>query len=249
MFHRLHRTILAAALGALCLSGPAAAFTEQEKEDMGDVIRAYLLENPEVITEAMTVLEARAAAEEENRRKAAIASSGPVIDQMAAITGIGNANGDITVVEFFDYNCGWCKRSLQPVLDAVNTDGNTRLVLMEYPVLRESSLTAARAALAAAKQGKYRDFHLALMAEKSALTDDSIMTVASNVGLDVTRLKKDMDAPEILKTLTDVRKIAEDLGVTGTPAFLIGTQFRPGAFRTGSEVLDAINAARSDQTG
>src|SRR5205823_3690220 len=141
----------------------------------------------------------------------------------------GNASGDVTIVEFFDYACPHCKAAEPSVAQLVRDDAKVRVVYKELPILGDASVAAARAALAAHAQGKYQAFHDALMKVPGAPNEATVFRVASEVGLDVERLKKDMASPDIAATLQKNYTLAQSLGINGTPAFVIGDAFAPGA--------------------
>jgi protein-disulfide isomerase len=142
---------------------------------------------------------------------------------------LGNRNGDVTVVEFFDYRCPYCKRAA-PVLDEViKADGRVRRVMKEFPILGPDSVIASRAALAARAQGKYEELHRALIGARGQLDESAVMAAAKGVGLDLDRLRRDMRSTEIDGIIRRNRELAESLEITGTPAFVIGDAFLPGA--------------------
>jgi protein-disulfide isomerase len=141
----------------------------------------------------------------------------------------GNPKGDVTIVEFFDYQCGYCKRTMQNVLDLQKEDPKVRVAWKELPILGPVSEFAARAAMAAEKQGKYMEFHTAVMGARGQLTPEGVMKHAADAGIDVDRLKRDMMAPEIGKYLRDTLQLAQELGINGTPGFVIGGKLVPGA--------------------
>ena len=141
----------------------------------------------------------------------------------------GNPKGDVTLVEFFDYQCGYCKRSLKPVKDLLETDRQLRIVWKEFPILGPVSRFAARAAMASEKQGRYLEFHVAVMGSRGKLTEDRVMDIAGSVGLDVQRLRREMDDPAIEEYLDETIRLARVLGIEGTPAFVIGDTLVPGA--------------------
>ncbi len=193
----------------------------------GDAIRGYLLANPEVIVEAMN-------AYEEKQKIAAAAADGELIETNAkeifedgySIIR-GNPDGDLTVVEFSDYNCGYCKRAHTEVEKFVKADGNIRLVIKEFPILGDGSVLSARAALAssAQKDGElYPEFNDALMLHRGSHTEDTVMSIAEKVGLDVETLKKDMQGEEIRDQINRTYALAQKLKINGTPAFIIGDE-------------------------
>ena len=141
----------------------------------------------------------------------------------------GNPKGDAVVVEFFDYQCGYCKRVLPSFMEVIDSDKNLRVIWKELPILGPVSRFAARAAMASDKQGKYLEYHIALMTLRGRLTEKRVMETAKSVGLDMGRLIEDMRSPKIDRYLDETLQLAESLGINGTPAFLIGNQLVPGA--------------------
>jgi protein-disulfide isomerase len=158
---------------------------------------------------------------------------------------LGNLEGDITVVEFFDYNCPYCKRAMPEVDALLAEDGNIRLVMREWPILSEGSAFAARAALASRKQGKYAELHNALMGMRGKVEADTVLRVAGEIGLDLDRLKADMQAPEIDEHIATSMRLAEALGFNGTPSFVVGDQLVPGFVEKAqlSEIVASVRAS------
>ena len=163
-----------------------------------------------------------------------------IFDDPAAPVG-GNPQGDVTIVEFFDYRCPYCKQVLPSLQELLKEDHKLRFVYKEMPVLGPQSVVAARAALAAQRQGKYEAFHSSMMATKGQIGEDTVYKVAGSVGLDVDRLKKDMAAPEIEQTLKANLALADALNIHGTPGFVIGDHIVPGAID-----LDALKNMVAD---
>ena len=195
-----------------------APATAQSRADVEKIVRAYLLEHPEVIVEAMDVL-----TEREN------ANISKLLSGDSRDVSVGPEDAPVTIVEFFDYKCGYCKRSLDWVMDTVqNSDGKVRVVFKELPILSEQSRQASLAALAANRQGKYMEFHQKLMRFPSALTDDAIDDLAADLGLNVTKMRKDMTDPKILEHVQDVRDQAREYGADATPSFFINGELIQG---------------------
>jgi protein-disulfide isomerase len=140
----------------------------------------------------------------------------------------GNPDGDVTMVEFFDYNCGWCKKGMPEVLAMVEEDKNLRLVLKEFPIFGGDSDYAAKAALASQKQGKYWEFHVAMLGHEGKVTRETVDKIATEVGLDVARLKTDMESPDVAEVIRRNQELATALAIGGTPAFVIDNQVVPG---------------------
>ncbi|MGB0696375.1 MAG: DsbA family protein [Rhodospirillaceae bacterium] len=225
---------LGLAAGAVALPAPVQAeeaLTPEQAEAVRALVRQTLIDNPEILTEAFDVLKAKQQLEEQNRVKSLISELGEVLTHPEGLPVMGNPDGDITVVEFSDYRCGYCKRVFPGLMEVVEGDGNVRLVVHEYPILGEQSVYAARAALASIPQGddKYEAFHQALMAHRGDYTEAVVMDVATQVGLDTEQLKADMTDPEIDKSIARGFQLAQALNISGTPAFIVGETFIPGA--------------------
>jgi len=231
---RLRRGLLIglALLAALPFARPAAAeetLTPAQKEAFETLIHDYLLDHPDVLIEALQSAEEKLKQQAEERAQQAIATRQKdlLADPEAPV--LGNPNGDVTLVEFFDYRCPYCKQ-VSPSLQALlKEDPKLRVVYKEFPVLGRESVFAARAALAARKQGKYEPFHNALMALKGQLGDDIVLKTAGAVGIEVEKLKADMGAPEIEAQIRRNHELAQALDIRGTPAFIVGTTLIPGA--------------------
>lgn len=226
-------------LGATAV--PAADLPE--KEALNEAIRSYLLEHPEVIIEALEKFEDRERLAKENASTAALNERKDDLYNHPMTPISGNPKGDVTIVEFFDYQCGYCKRTMQTVLDLQKEDPKIRVVWKELPILGPASEFASRAAMAAKKQDKYIEFHVAVMGARGQLTPESVMKHAADVGLDVDKLKRDMMAPEIGKYLRDTLQLAQQLGINGTPGFVIGGKLVPGAIGM-EQMKDLIEQAR-----
>lgn len=228
------RRLTAAATLAIALLGAAPAraadpFTAEQKSAIEALVRDYILAHPEVLLESVASIEARQKAEKEQAAQAALIANRAALERSAGDPVLGNPNGDVTVVEFFDYQCGYCKSMMGPLMDLVRSDGRIRLVLKEFPILGPASMVASRASLAANLQGKYEPFHLILMGLRGRLDDGAIWQAASEAGLDLDRLKKDMDSPAVAATIEANYQLAQTLQIEGTPAFTIGRAFVPGA--------------------
>ena len=192
-------------------------------------IRAYLMANPEVLVEAMQELERKQDNQRDTQAVKAIQQNQAELLQDSETPSTGNLNGDVTIVEFSDYQCPYCKKAHAAIKSVIASDGKVKLVYKDLPILGEASKIAAVAALASIKQGKHDAFHDALMTNTAKLDSDRIFDIAGSVGIDVAQLKKDMEDPKIKATIDRNMALAQDLGVRGTPAFVIGKQFVPGA--------------------
>ena len=159
---------------------------------------------------------------------------------------MGNPNGSLTVYEFSDYNCGYCKRMFAPIMQMLAANSDVRMVIKEFPILSQSSVTAAKAGIAAKKQGKFKSFHAEMMTYRGQVNDTSIMQAAGEAGLDLAQLKQDMDSPETTAIITRTRSAAAALSINGTPALVIGDTVVPGAISM-EELQTVINKVRNKQ--
>ena len=228
-FRFLAAVCLGALIGLLPAIGAAAEFTAEQRRAIETIVRDYLMKNPDVMIDVLQAAQERLKSDSRDKAAAALASRKQEVfnDPDSPVT--GNPNGNVTLVEFFDYRCSYCKQVL-PSLDALLVeDKQLRFVYKEFPVLGQDSVTAARAALASRKQGKYDAMHRALMSMKGQINETAIFKAAGSVGLDVERLKRDMAAPEIDRMLKANAKLAEALDIRGTPAFVVGDEIVPGA--------------------
>jgi len=218
---------------------------EIAQDEFGERVRAYLLGNPKVLREVIDELSTVEQAEAQQAKKSLMASLSSDLQQDGYSFVAGNPEGDVTIVEFFDYRCGYCKRSFPDLMKTVEEDGNIRLVLKEFPILGDDSIEASRAAIASIAQGKYMEFHTALMATRGSLNKDRILNVASDVGLDVKQLEADMGALATEEIISKNYALARKLGVNGTPAFVIGDHISPGALSS-EQLLARVAIAREN---
>ncbi len=230
---RLRSLILALALLPCLLSargvGAGEAPDASVRQSIEEIIRDYLLKNPEVIEQSLQVLERRRQEAEKQRRREAVRAH---LDELLRDPGSpvgGNPQGDVTVVEFFDYRCSYCKGVAGAVKTLLEEDRSVRLVYKDFPILGPESEVAARAALAAQRQGEYVALHDALMAADGPLGLALVLEIAGQVGLDVGKLRADMELPEIRAAIERNRKLGEALDIDGTPAFVVGSELVPGA--------------------
>lgn len=211
------------------MAAPAAAASTGEQRALGKQIREYLIANPEVLVEAMQELERKQDTQRDAVAQKAIGlhKAELLADPDAPFS--GNANGDVVIVDFNDYQCPYCKRAHQAVKQVVGADSKVKVVYKDLPILGEPSRIAALAALAAGKQGKHAAMHDALMESGGKLDRARILELAAAVGLDMALLEKDMEDPKFKQLIDRNMALAGALGVRGTPAFVIGDQFVPGA--------------------
>jgi protein-disulfide isomerase len=214
-------------LAAAAMPASAQSLTDQQKQEMGDLIRSYLLEHPEILREMADRLEAKDQEEENLARTEGLAKQKNLVFHHGDAV-IGNPEGDVTIVEFMDYNCSWCKRSVAEVQALVEKDKNLKIVFKEFPIFGKHSEFAARAALASVKQGKYWDMHQAMFANEGQVTEDVVMEIAKSLGLDVAKLTEDMKDQQILDTISFNYDLAKTLKLNGTPAFIVDDKVFPG---------------------
>ena len=196
---------------------------------LDQAIEQYIRSHPEVIEQALQSLEVKRQEDERLRVVQAVATHQEELLRDPASPVSGNLNGDVTVIEFFDYRCGYCKRVASAVTQLQQDDPGVRVVYKDFPILGEASVFGARAALAAREQGKHQAFHEALLASDHELTQEEVFAIAQRVGLDVKKLEADLPAPEWQTALDQNRALATLLGISGTPGFVIGGDVYPGA--------------------
>lgn len=225
--------VAALALGLAAATAPAAlaadALSKAQADQVREIVRQYLIENPEVLVEAMQVLDERQQAAVEQAQKEALKTHAEQIFNDPGSPVLGNPDGDVTLVEFFDYQCGYCKAVYPAVMKAAAEDKGLRVVMKEYPILGPESLYASRAALASREQGKYAEFHAALMAHKGKLEEATVDDIARKTGLDLAKLKADMAGAAVEDQIGTTMALARALGIRGTPAFVVGETLLPGA--------------------
>lgn len=213
-------TSLLVSFGYVDIAEPSADFEGQ--------VREYLLSNPEVIVDAVKQMEVRQRAAQEDELTAVLSARNDAIFNDPASPVGGNAAGDVTLVEFFDYNCPYCRQAAPIMQQLQQADGGIRIVFKEFPILGPGSVFAARAALASQKQGKYLAFHEAMMSYKRSISEGSTLEIAAKVGLDVEKLKVDMADPAIETAIQANFDLADALRVSGTPTFVSGKEITRG---------------------
>ncbi|MSO71963.1 MAG: DsbA family protein [Alphaproteobacteria bacterium] len=221
--------ILFTGFGAPVSAQQSPALTPAQADAVRALVRDYILQNPEIVSEAVRLLQEREQAQTLQKQRQAFAALEGDIFHDPSTPILGNPKGDVTIVEFFDYRCGYCKQAAPAIAKLLEEDRNIRLVVKEFPILGPESVVAARAALAAGKQNKYAPFHWALLNAKGQLDEAQVMRIAGQVGLDTKQLRQDMAAPEIEAAIKRSYGLAEALQIRGTPAFIVGEELVPGA--------------------
>ena len=204
-------------------ASPSTSFSAVQEGEIRSLVKDYLLENPEVLIEALNVYQDRQEiAADQQRQNAARGNLQALLNDGGGYeTGADLDQAKIAVIEFFDYHCGYCKRATGLMQDLASKDKDVKLVFRELPILREESDIAARYALAARAQGKYADFHFRLMKEQGTLSEERLKKIAADMDMDVAALEKEQASDAIEKALQQTAQMAQDMGVSGTPAFVI----------------------------
>jgi protein-disulfide isomerase len=229
------RLVTAAAL-AMGLATPAIAFdigamTEDERTMFRDEVRAYLLDNPEVLMEAIQVLEARQAAQAEANDVALVAANSDALFNDGYSHVGGNPDGDVTMVEFVDYRCGYCRKAFPELNELIESDGNIRIIYKEFPILGEESVTSSRFAIATQivhGEEAYGEMHDALMTLRANATEEVLARLADDMGYDSQEILAKMDDPEVDRRIGENHGLAQRLQISGTPTFVIGDQMLRG---------------------
>jgi hypothetical protein len=224
---------------------PSKTFSDADKAAIQQIIRDYMVkDHPEVLIEASKVLQEREETSAKTKSAEAIKTLQDKIYNDPGSPVGGNPKGDVTIVEFFDFQCGYCKLSEADVLRIMKEDKNVKFIYKDFPILGPLSVTASKAALAAAKQNAYIKMHDALMAKKEHLSEDMIYDIAKSAGLDVSKLKKDMADDSIAKQIELNTDLGRDVGVRGTPMFIINDSVYPGALQF-EQLKKAVDEARA----
>ena len=193
-----------------------------DRATLNSIIEDFIRNNPEIVRDTLIALAAR---EEAERKQTGLSK---VRDDQGDPV-MGNANGTITLYEFSDYNCGYCKRVFEPIQQLVRDNPDVRLVIKEFPILSQSSVVAAKAAIAAEMQGKFGDYHIAMMTYRGQITDAVVMRMAAQAGVDIEQLKSDMESPKTIAIIQRTREAAAALEINGTPGLVVGDTVVPGA--------------------
>jgi protein-disulfide isomerase len=228
-----------------------AAFTAEQKKALGDIIKDYLIKNPEIMLEVQNAYDEKSQKEQDAKLKDFMAKNAKDIYRSPDSSVAGDPNGDVTVVEFFDYNCGYCKRAMMDMMELMKSDPKLKVVLKEFPVLSAGSVEAAQVGVAVRMQDpsgkKYLDYHQKLLTGRGAADKARAMAAAKEAGADMTKLEKDLASAEVRNTLEENMKLAEAMGMNGTPSYVIGKQVVIGA--VGLEALrEKISNARCGKT-
>ena len=210
-------------------TSPVIALDDSQKALIEKTVEAYLLNNPQILMKMSEALERQQKQNQNEQLQSTIAENGDSIyrDKFGLVA--GNPDGDVTIVEFSDYNCPYCKRAFNSIKQVLGADSKVRVVLKEFPIFGEQSENIARVAIAAKYQGRYFDMHSALLKSPGRNNKKSALLIAEKLGLDMDKLRKDMDSDEVRKVISETRQLGNKLGIQGTPFFLVGDKVIPGA--------------------
>ena len=230
--------------GTAARADDASGFTAAQRAEIVAVVRQALMTDPTILRDAVSALQQQEAAVKDAAASAAIDRAGPALVKTPADPIAGNPNGDVTVVEFYDLRCPYCRRMVPVLADLLRKDSNIRLVYKDIPILGPDSVLGARAVLAAQRQGGYLRMHDAIMASPPTITEDTLRQDADHAGLDWDRMQRDMADPALTARIAANIALAHDLGIDGTPVYVIGTRMLPGAVDL-AELEGAVAATRT----
>ncbi len=229
--------------GQAAQSAPTGGFTAEQRAAITDIVRTALRSDPSILRDAIQALRNEDVAKREAAARATIGEIGPALNQATGDPVAGNPIGDVSVVEFFDVRCPYCRRMLPTLAELLKRDHKVRLVYKDIPILGPPSVLGARAELAAQSQGGYQKMHDILMAGSTDITEDTLRAAAAHAGLDWDRLQRDMKDPSVQSRIDTNLELARKLEIEGTPAYIIGGRLLPGAVQL-AELQDAVAAAR-----
>ncbi|MEO1637682.1 MAG: DsbA family protein [Pseudomonadota bacterium] len=234
--------LLALSLSCLPIAAQAQSLTDDQIKELA---LEAILENPEIIVEALSIIERQRAAEQAAAQAETLLQQRAMLEDDPNAPFTGDADASAVIVEFFDYNCPYCKRAANDVAALLSEDDDVRVVYREWPILGDGSVFAARAALAARAQGKYAEMHEALMSMRGRAEEANVLATARDLGLDIDQLLEDMQSEAVTTHIATSRQLAQNLGITGTPAFVIGDALVPGAVPL-ADLQNYVAASRNE---
>lgn len=228
--------LLAATALSLSLTAPLHAFdlnnmSETDRAAFGDAVRAYLMENPQVIMDAVQALEAQQAATQADRDAVMVAENADALLNDGFSWVGGNPEGDVTVVEFLDYRCGYCRRAHDEVAELLESDGNIRIIVKELPILGEASLLSSQFAIAVKQiegDAAYKTAHDALITFTGDVSERALRRLSDSLGFDSDAVIARMESDEVAQEIAQTRELAQRLQINGTPTFVMGDQLVRG---------------------
>ena len=237
------------ALGMMMMLGlsPSVIQADTLSEDrVKELVYEAIRENPSIIMEAVEILRARDAEAQAAAQSDVLSNNRQLLENDPNAPVLGNPDGDVTVVEFFDYNCPYCRRAKPAIQELLAFDPNVRLVYREWPILGDGSVFAAKAALASRNQGKYEEFHWAMMGMTGRAEEASVLRIAKEIGLDIEQLQADMESAEIEEHIQTSMRLTQSLGFSGTPSFVIGNNLVPGLVES-AELIRLVEETRDTE--
>ena len=237
------------ALGMMMMLGlsPSVIQADTLSEDrVKELVYEAIRENPSIIMEAVEILRARDAEAQAAAQSDVLSNNRQILENDPNAPVLGNPDGDVTVVEFFDYNCPYCRRAKPAIQELLAFDPNVRLVYREWPILGDGSVFAAKAALASRNQGKYEEFHWAMMGMTGRAEEASVLRIAKEIGLDIEQLQADMESAEIEEHIQTSMRLPQSLGFSGTPSFVIGNNLVPGLVES-AELIRLVEETRETE--
>ncbi len=237
------------ALGMMMMLGlsPSVIQADTLSEDrVKELVYEAIRENPSIIMEAVEILRARDAEAQAAAQSDVLSNNRQILENDPNAPVLGNPDGDVTVVEFFDYNCPYCRRAKPAIQELLAFDPNVRLVYREWPILGDGSVFAAKAALASRNQGKYEEFHWAMMGMTGRAEEASVLRIAKEIGLDIEQLQADMESAEIEEHIQTSMRLTQSLGFSGTPSFVIGNNLVPGLVES-AELIRLVEETRETE--
>lgn len=243
------RGLMSAALAAAVISLsplPAGALDDAEKEELGQFIKEYLIQNPEILFEVQAAYEAKQQDIQRQQARQVIAGAQDEIFNSSHDVILGNPDGDVTIVEFFDYNCGYCKRAMKDMEEIIANDPNVRFVLKEFPILGDDSVAAHRVSMAVTQVApeKYEEFHFELLGGQERATEANAIALATSLGVDEDALRAAMENDSITEGFRQAYQLADGLGITGTPSYIVGDEAVFGAVGVPT-LMDKVDNIRS----
>ena len=228
---RFAAPLLCLGLAAAVLPAAGAEFSSTQTKEIGNIVRDYLIRNPEVLRDAMVELDRREKEAQQAAREKVISDNGNLLSSPHQAV-VGNPNGKVTLVEFFDYNCGYCKRAMADMLDLMKSDPKLKVVLKDFPVLGPGSVEAAQVASALRNQfsgDKFWAYHQKLLLTRGQIGKAQALAVAKEMGADMSKLDRDFASPEVKAGIQEVMQMADGLNLTGTPSWVVGKEVVVGA--------------------
>jgi protein-disulfide isomerase len=229
--------------GTLPAVAQTDSFNENQVQSIEKIVKDYLLKHPEIMLEIQEAYEKKVEGDRVEAAQARLPSFYKTLVAMSPqLNALSIGSGDVTVVEFFDYNCGYCRKTLPDLVKLIENDPKVKVQFMEYPILAPESIEASKVAIAAAKQGKYFEFHKAMFAAGRA-SKESAFKIAEQLGLDMTRLRADSDSPETDALIAKIAELGKQMHIDGTPTFVVGDKTNPGWTRF-EELKDLVGDVR-----